>query len=166
MVSDRVAFIHDASDKIAFLGSLAAVFFLIISGVTGYLIQPLAVIEAQPDLMNKSLLALGALFFWTAFFFMRYWFGPGLWERKGLYVAQVVTALIGLVFTALTASIGAEITLGQSAMEPVYNALNFSWATFTIQALEIEITGVLVLVGILLVLVLKRGAGKKSPDTK
>jgi hypothetical protein len=79
---------------------------------------------------------------------------------------MVVTALIGLVFTALTASIGAEVTLGQSALEPVYNALNFSWATFTIQSLEIEVTGVLVLVGILLVLVLKRGAGKKSAGTK
>ncbi len=158
--------IHQAADIIAFYGSFAAVFFLILSGATGYLIQPYAVITAQADLMNKSLMALAALYFWAAFFFMRYWFGPKVWERKGLYLVMVLTAIVGLMFTAFTASIGAEITLGESGFQPLYNFFNFSWATFTFQPLEIGITGAVVLVGILLVLVMKRGAGKKPADTK
>ena len=40
-------------------------------------------------------------------------------------------------------------------MQPVYDALNFSWRTFTIQPLEIGITGALVIVGVVVALLFK-----------
>ncbi len=145
--------IRSASDIIAYLGSFAAVVFLILSGITGYLILPYSSLVSQPLLINKSLLALGSLFFWAAFFFLRYWFGPGLWKRTGLYAVFVLTALLGFVFTTLTASMGAELAIGESALEPVYSAMGFSWSTFLVQPLDIEITLALVVVGVVVALV-------------
>jgi hypothetical protein len=65
---------------------------------------------------------------------------------------QLVNAVLGIAFTALAASMGAEMEVGQSALEPVYNALGFSWKTFLVGPLELEITAGLVVVGILVVL--------------
>lgn len=152
--SERLKSIHVGSDVIAYAGSFAAVVFLVLSGITGFLIQPYSTLVSEPILINKALLALGSLFFWTMFFFLRYWFGPRLWERRGLYITEVLTAIIGLIFTALTASVGAELSLGQSAFEPFYQAIGFSWRTFTIQPVDIAITGVVIVVGILLALIL------------
>jgi len=166
MVSDQIPTIHSASDTIAFYGSAAAIFFLIVSGVTGYLIQPYSSITSEPILLNKSLFALAALFFWCAFFFNRYWFGPNLWSHRGLYLVQIVTALLGVTCIALAASIGAELTLGQSVLEPVYNYFNFSWSNFMLGTLEIGVTAVLVVIGIAIALVLKPKSGNQKKQTK
>ncbi len=153
VASPRVQNIRTASDVIAYVGSFAAVLFLILSGVTGYLIYPYSTLVSQPLLINKSLFALGSLFFWAAFFFLRYWFGSGVWKRTGLYLVYLLTAVLGFVFTSLTASMGAEITLGESGFQPIYSALSFSWSTFTVQAVDIEITAALVVVGIVVALI-------------
>ena len=54
----------------------AAVVFLILSGITGYLIEPYSTLASDPLLLNKSHTALAALYFWAAFVFIRYWSGP------------------------------------------------------------------------------------------
>lgn len=136
-------------DFLAFTGSAAIVLFLIISGVTGYLIQPYSSLIASPLLMNKALLALTATFFWLAFFLVRFRAGAGLWEKKGLYATEVLTALLGITFTALTASMGAELMVGESALEPVYKMLNFSWSTFLVSPVVIEVTVGLVVIGLI-----------------
>lgn len=146
--SDRVERIRQASDDISYAGSLAAVFFLILSGITGFLIQPYSSLIAQPILVNIAFLALGALFFWSAFFVLRFVSGPQLWSHRSLYFLAVLTAVLALLFDALAASVGAELSLGQSALQPLYDALNFSWRTFTIQPIEIGITLTLVIIGI------------------
>jgi hypothetical protein len=153
VASPRVLSIHSASDTITYLGSIAVVAFLIVSGITGYLSVPYSSLISQPILIDKSLLALGSLYFWAAFFFLRYWFGPGLWKRAGLYAVYVLTALLGFLFTMLTASIGAELAVGESALEPVYSALSFSWSTFTLQPADIEITLALVVIGVVVALI-------------
>jgi len=145
--------IRSASDTIAYVGSFVATIFLILSGVTGYLSLPYSSLISQPLLINKSLLALCALFFWASFFFLRYWFGPGLWNKAGLYLVYLLTAVLGFLFTMLTASMGAEIALGESAMQPVYQATGFSWQTFLIQPVDIELTLALVVVGVVIALV-------------
>jgi hypothetical protein len=142
--------IKQGSDFIGYAGSAAIVFFLILSGVTGYLIQPYSTLIASPVLINKSLLALAAVFFWLAYFLVRFRCGPGLWSKKGLYAVEVIAAFLGIMFTALTASMGAELTVGQSAMEPVYNALNFSWNTFLVNPVDIEVTVGIVVIGVLI----------------
>jgi hypothetical protein len=154
MPSPGVQGIRQGSDIISYGGSFFAVIFLILSAMTGYLIQPYSTLVASPILINKALTALGALFFWFAFFFVRYRFGPGLWSKRGLYILQLVTAFLGLVFTTLAGSIGAELSLGNSVLDPVYQALGFSWRTFVLQPLEIEVTSVLLIIGVVLVLVL------------
>lgn len=154
--------IRQGTDFIALSGSAAIVFFLIISGVTGYLIQPYSMLIASPILINKSLLALAAIFFWLAFFIVRFLSGPGMWQKKGLYATEVVTALLGITFTALTASMGAELTVGQSAMEPVYEMLNFSWNTFLVQPVVIEVTVGLVVIGLLVAFLFPSSLHKKA----
>lgn len=149
----RVETIRQGSDLTAFWGSLAAVFFLILSAITGYLIQPYSLLVAEPSLINLALLALSALFFWSAYFVLRLFSGPKMWNHRGLYLMALVTAVLALLFDSLAASAGAELTLGQSALQPVYKALNFTWRTFTIQPLEIGITMALVIVGLIIVVV-------------
>jgi hypothetical protein len=166
VASPRVLSIRNASDVIAYIGSAAAVLFLILSGVTGYLIYPYSNLISTPLLINKSLFALGSLFFWSAFLFLRYWFGSGLWKRAGLYLVYLLTAVLGFMFTSLTASMGAEITLGESGFQPIYSALNFSWSTFTVQAITIEITAAVVVVGIVVALIayLRGPKAKATPS--
>jgi hypothetical protein len=158
----QVLSLRSASDTIAYLGSAAAVFFLLLSGITGYLIYPYSTLVSQPLLINKSLFALGSLFFWSAFFFLRYWYGSGIWKRAGLYLVYLLTAVLGFVFTSFTASMGAEITLGESGFQPLYSMFNFSWSTFTVEAVTIEITVALVVVGIVVALI----AYVKGPKEK
>jgi hypothetical protein len=161
--SPRVEKIRQASDYIAYSGSVIAVLFLILSGITGYLIQPYSSLIAQPILVNIAILALAALFFWSAFVVLRFVSGPDLWSHRGLYLLAIVTATLALIFDALAASVGAELSLGGSALEPVYQALNFSWRTFTIQPLDLEITLGLVIVGIVVgLLALFRSVGPAS----
>jgi hypothetical protein len=152
--SPRVLTIRQGTDFVGFAGSALVVLFLVVSGVTGYLIQPYSSLIASPILINKSLLALVALFFWTMFFVVRYLMGPQLWEKRGLYSLQFVTAILGIFFTALTASMGAELTVGQSAMEPLYSALNFSWKTFLVAPTAILATAALIAVGVFVAYVL------------
>jgi len=160
--SARIQALRQGTDFIGYAGSLAVVFFLILSGVTGYLIQPYSMLVQSTLLINKSLLALGALFFWGAYFVIRFRFGSGLWQKRGLYLVEVVTALLGIAFTALAASMGAELTVGQSALEPVYSMLNFSWKTFLVQPLEIEITAALIVVGVFLAFIIPVRKAKPS----
>jgi hypothetical protein len=148
----RVQAIRHGSDIIGYAGSLAAVVFLVLSSITGYFIQPYSALVASPLLINKALVALGALFFWCVFFLVRYWFGPGLWQEKRLYAVEVVAAFLGFVFTALAGSIGAELSLGQSVLDPFYKELGFSWRTFVVQPVEIEVTVAFLVIGILVAL--------------
>jgi hypothetical protein len=158
--SPRAQAIRRGTDLAGYLGSPVIVLFLVLSAVTGYLIQPYSVLIASPILINKSFLALGALFFWLAYFLVRLRYGPGLWAKRGLYALEVVAAFMGMLFTALAASMGAELTVGQSALEPVYNMLNFSWNTFLVQPLDIGVTLGLVIVGVLIALLFPSRAPK------
>jgi hypothetical protein len=167
VATPRVEGIRGASDTIAYVGAFACTVFLLLSGITGYLSVPYSSLVAQPVYLDKSLLALGALYFWAVFCFERYWFGPGVWKQKGLYLVYLLTAVLGFIFTMLAASVGAELTLGESALEPVYTALNFSWYKFSLQPVDIEITLALVVVGVVVALVaLLRGPKSKTAPNK
>jgi hypothetical protein len=154
--SGRVSAIRQGADVISYMGALAAVIFLVLSAITGYLIQPFSVLVSQPILLNKSLTALGALFFWAAFLVLRYEVGPSMWQDRELYAIGVITATLGFAFTAITGSIGAELTLGHSVMDPVYQALSLNLRVWTLQPIDIGITVVLVLIGIVLAVVVRR----------
>lgn len=154
-VSPRVQVIRQGTDFVAYTGSVVAVVFLIFSGITGYLILPYSTLSSQAIYLNKALTALGALYFWSAFAFLRFWFGSRIWERRGLYALEVVTALIGLTFTTLAGSIGAELSIGQSVLQPVYNALSINFRQLTLQTVDVEATAVAMAVIILIVAFLK-----------
>ena len=151
--SPRVQEIRLGTDFVAYTGSVLAVVFLILSGMTGYLLQPYSDLVSQPILLNKAFTALAALFFWMAFAFLRYWSGPSMWEKRGLYALAVVTAFLGLLFTTLAGSIGAELSIGQSVVDPVYNALSINMRQLTLQPIDVEITAVLLVVAIVMVAV-------------
>ena len=129
--------------------------FLVLAGATGYLLQPYSTLVGEPILLNKAFSALGALFFWTAFAFLRYWSGPAMWEKRGLYALAVLTALLGLLFTTIAGSIGAELSIGQSVVDPVYKALSINLRQLTLQPIDVEITAVLLVIAIVVVAVLK-----------
>jgi hypothetical protein len=153
--SANVLEVRQGTDFAAYAGAVLAVVFLILSGTTGYLLQPYSDLVSQPILLNKAFTALAALFFWMAFAFLRYWSGPRMWEKRGLYVLAVITALFGLLFTTVAGSIGAQLSIGQSVVDPVYSALSIDMRHLTLQPIDVEITAALIIVGIVVVAVLK-----------
>jgi len=153
--SARVQSIRVDSDIVAYTGSIAAVFFLILSGITGYLIQPFSDLVSSTILMNKSLTALTALFFFAAYVYLRSKAGPGMWNKRGLYAIAFITATLGTVSTAMAGSIGGELTVGQSVMDPIYRALSFSFKVWQVQPLDIAVTAGLIVVCLVLVIVLR-----------
>ncbi len=164
--TEQLKVIRADADAIAYVGSLGAVFFLILSGITGYLIEPYSVLSTTPILLNKSLVALGALYFWAAYAFIRYWEGPGLWEKAGLYVLEIGTAFFAILFTSLAGSIGGELSpYGQSVMDPLYSALGVSFRTLTLTQDDVYLTtGVMVVVLVIVGALSLRGRRQtKSP---
>jgi len=153
--SARVEEVRQGTDFVAYAGSVLAVIFLIVSGITGYLLLPYSTLVGQPIYLNKEFTALAALFFWIAFAFMRYWSGPTMWQKTGLYALAVFTALFGLLFTTLAGSIGADLSIGQSVLTPVYNALSINFKQLTLQQIDVEITAALLVVAIIVVAFLK-----------
>jgi len=162
--TEQMQVIKRDADAIAYLGSLGTVFFLILSGITGFLIEPYSVLSTTPLLLNKSLVALAALYFWTVYAFVRYWEGPGLWKKAGLYLFGVATMLLGMLFLGLAGSIGGELSpYGGSVMDPLYKMLNFSWRNFKLTQNDVYLTLGLVVVAIVIVGFLSmRGAGGSS----
>ncbi len=160
--SPRVEAVRRQSDEIAFIGSIPAVFFLVLSAITGYFIQSYSNLISSPLLINKALVALSALFFWCAFLFIRLRFGSEMWKKKGLYVLGMLTAFLGFLSTVFASCMGALIGIGQSVLDPIYKALGFSWRTFQLQPLEIEATAALMAVGVFMVLFLSLRRAKPA----
>jgi hypothetical protein len=137
----RVQLVRQDADAIAYFGGIFSLFFLIISGITGYLIEPYINNATIPLLLNKELAALGALYFWGVYVFIRAWCGSGLWKKKGLYALEFITSIIAIFFTAIAGSIGGELSAyGESAMDPIYKALGISLKTLTITQADVYIT--------------------------
>lgn len=164
--SERVQVIRRDADAIAYLGAIAAVFFLVLSGITGYLIEPYSVMANSPLLLNKSLTALGALYFWAAYAFIRFWCGPALWRKVGLYALSFITAIFAISFTALAGSIGGELSAyGQSVMDPLYKALGIDFRTLTLTQNDVYLTLGAMVVVIVIVGAVSMWAGKPTPST-
>ena len=165
--SERVQIIRRDADTIAFLGAIAATFFLILSGITGYLIEPYSTMASSPFLLNKSLIALGALYFWAAYAFIRYWCGPGLWRKAGLYALSFITAILAIIFTALAGSIGAELSpYGQSVMDPVFKALGIDFKTLSLTQNDVYLTAGIMVLLIVIIGVVSWLPQKSSPQGK
>lgn len=154
-VSAQVQEIRQGTDFVAYAGSVLAVIFLVFSGITGYLILPYSTLSSQAIYLNKAFVALAALFFWAAFAFLRFWFGPEMWSKRGLYALALVTAFFGLLFTTLAGSLGAELSINQSIMDPVYKALSINFHQWTLTTLDVEVTAALFVVAIIIVAFLK-----------
>jgi len=67
----------------------------------------------------------------------------------------MIAAFFGLLFTTLAGSIGADLTIGQSVLTPVYNALSINLRQLTLQPIDVEITAVLFVVAIIVAAFLK-----------
>ena len=75
--------------------------------------------------------------------------------EEGPVRARGSTALLGLLFTTIAGSIGAELSIGQSVVDPVYNALSINMRQLTLQPIDVEITAALLIVAIIVVAFLK-----------
>lgn len=165
MAPARVQSIRRDADTIAYYGGIFALVFLVISGITGFLIEPYSVDLTSPILLNKELVALGALYFWAAYVFFRFWCGPGLWEKKRLYAFEFITSIFAIFFTAIAGSIGAELSpYGQSVMDPLYKALGISFRTLTLTQDDVYFTAGALVVVIAIVGVLSWRSAKPEQE--
>jgi hypothetical protein len=165
--AQQLKVIRADADAIAYLGALGAALFLLLSGITGYLIEPYSVLAKSVILLNKSIFALAALYFWAAYAVIRFWCGPGLWRRKGLYVLEFVTAFFAILYLALAGSIGGEISpYAQSVMDPVYKIIGLSWHTFTFTQNYVYLTVGAMVVAIVIVVALSMRMKESVPSPK
>lgn len=150
--ADKVRMVRRDADTIAYFGAISATVFLVLSGITGYLIEPYATDASSLLILNKELAALGALYFWGAYALIRFWSGPRLWERRGLYALEFVTSILAIFFTAIAGSIGAELSAyGMSVMTPLYDALGVNFTTFTITQMDVYLTADVLAIAALLI---------------
>ncbi len=160
-VTERVETIRRDADAIAYLGAIVAVVFLVLSGITGFLIDPYSTMIQSPLLLNKSLTALGTLYFWALYVFIRYWCGPSLWRKSGLYALAFITSIFAILFTTLAGSIGAELSpYGESVLDPLYKAMGISFRTLTLTQTDVYLTAVILIVLIVVVGVLSLMPGR------
>jgi hypothetical protein len=165
--SELVLAIRRDGDVVAYTLAYACVFFIVLSAITGALIEPYSVLTTTPILLNKSLVALGALYFWATFVFIRYWEGPRLWNKAGLYALAFVTATFAVIFTTFSGSIGGELSpLGQSVLDPLYKALGFSFRTLKLTQNDVYLTAGLLVVGVLIAGVLSMRWAKPTSSTR
>lgn len=159
--SGRVRAIRAGTDFVAYAGAVSATVFLFMSAVTGYLLQPYTTLIGDPLLLNKAFTALGALAFWLAFALLRFLAGPGLWQRRGLYALAMLTAFVAFLFTTVAGSLGAQLSIGQSVMDPLYQALSINFRAQTMPPLAVGLTAVVLVLGIIVVTLWK--PSRKSP---
>jgi hypothetical protein len=62
---------------------------------------------------------------------------------------------MAFLFTLVAGSIGAELSIGQSVMDPVYSALSINFRRVTLQPIDVEVTAALIAIGIIIAALLK-----------
>ena len=108
-----------------YVGAVLGVLGLLLSAWTGMYAWPYDVLINDAIVRNKIMLTAFATVMWTGVVFIRTRFGRGLWTCPAMAVVYVALAFVSFGVLGTTGSMGAHITKGGSAMDPIWNLVGF-----------------------------------------
>lgn len=108
-----------------FVGAVLGILGLLLSAWTGMYAWPYDVLINDPIVRNKIMLSAFATVMWTGVVFIRSRFGRGLWTCSPMAALYVALTFVSFGVLGTTGSMGAHITKGGSAMDPIWNFVGF-----------------------------------------
>ena len=108
------------------VAAVIGVIGLLLSAWTGMYAEPLDALVSDPTIKNKIVLSAYATVLWAGVVFIRLRFGRGLWTCPAMAFLYVALTIVSFGVIATTGSMGAHLTQGGSALDPVWNLIGFS----------------------------------------
>jgi hypothetical protein len=108
-----------------YVGAVLGILGLLLSAWTGMYAWPYDVLIDDSVVRNKILLTAFSTVMWTGVVFIRTRFGRGLWTCPAMATVYVVLTFFAFGVLGTTGSMGAHITKGGSAMDPIWNLVGF-----------------------------------------
>lgn len=107
----------------------------------------------SPEVRNKITLTAFAIAHWGLVIFIRLRFGRGIWTCPPMAVVYTAAATLAFAFTALSGSLGAHFTAGESLIDPLWDMLKIDITTdiilSTTAAIALAVASVIILVVII-----------------
>ena len=108
-----------------FVGAVLGVLGLLLSAWTGMYAWPVDVLVNDPIIKNKILLSAFATVLWGGVVYVRSRFGRGLWTCPAMATLYVVLTFISFGMVGTVGSMGAHLTQGGSALDPLWSIVGF-----------------------------------------
>lgn len=108
-----------------YVGAVLGVLGLLLSAWTGMYAWPYDVLIDDSIVRNKILLTAFSTVMWIGVVFIRTMFGRGLWTCPTMTAVYVGLTFVSFGVLGTTGSMGAHITKGESAMDPIWNLVGF-----------------------------------------
>jgi len=108
-----------------FVGAVLGVLGLLLSAWTGMYAWTLDALIDDPVIRNKILLTAFATMFWAGVVFIRSRFGRGLWTCPAMATLYVVLTFVSFGMVGTVGSMGAHLTQGGSALDPIWQIVGF-----------------------------------------
>jgi hypothetical protein len=108
-----------------YVSAVVGILGLLLSAWTGMYAWPYDVLVNDAIVRNKILLSAFATIMWTGVIFIRTRFGRGLWTCSPMATLYVLLTFVSFGVLGTTGSMGAHITKGGSAMDPIWNFVGY-----------------------------------------
>ena len=108
-----------------FVGAVLGVLGLLLSAWTGMYAWTLDALINDPVIRNKILLTAFATVMWAGVVFVRSRFGRGLWTCPAMATLYVVLTFVSFGMVGTVGSMGAHLTQGGSALDPIWQIVGF-----------------------------------------
>ena len=112
-----------------YVGAVLGILGLLLSAWTGMYAWPYDVLIDDPIVRNKIMLTAFSTVMWSGVVFLRTRFGRGLWTCPAMAVVYVTLTFVSFGILGTTGSMGAHITKGGSAMDPIWSLVGFKVTT-------------------------------------
>ena len=108
-----------------YVGAVLGILGLLLSAWTGMYAWPYDVLIDDTIVRNKILLTAFSTVMWSGVVFIRTRFGRGLWTCPTMATVYGTLTFVSFGVLGTTGSMGAHITKGGSAMDPIWNLVGF-----------------------------------------
>jgi hypothetical protein len=113
------------------MAALFGVLALLLSAYTGINSRDsFQILYDDPITANKILLTITMTAIWTMLVIIRLGVGKRLWTSGGFALFYTAVAAVGFAITALVGSMGAHLTQGESALDPLLRSLGIDYTKY------------------------------------
>lgn len=119
------------TDAAGIMGAFFGVFALLLSAYTGINSRDsFLALYNDPVTANKILLTITVTAIWIMVVIIRLRVGKRLWTSGGFALFYTAVAAIGFIITALVGSMGAHLTQGESALDPLLSSFGIDYTKY------------------------------------